>query len=48
MNKCEKNNTIEIGKSKEEKEEMTRIKWKDFKVHYLIAIREEMDEEFQK
>ena len=48
MKKSDKKNTIEIGESKEEEEEMTRIKWKDFEVHHLIAIRGEMDEEFTK
>ena len=27
---------------------MTRIKWKDFEVHHLIAICGKMDEEFTK
>ena len=27
---------------------MSRIKWKDFEVHHLIAIRGEMEEEFTK
>ena len=48
MKKGDKKNTIEIGESEEEEEEMTRIKWKDFEVHHLIAIRGEMDEEFTK
>ena len=47
MKKGDKKNTIEIGKPEEE-EEMTRIKWKDFEVHHLIAIQGEMDEEFTK
>ena len=48
MKKGDKKNMIEIGESEEEEEEMTRIKWKDFEVHHLIAIRGEMDEEFTK
>ena len=48
MKKSDKRNTIEIGESEGEEEEMTRIKWKDFEVHHLIAIRGEMDEEFKK
>ena len=49
MKKGDKKNTIEIGESEEEKEEeMTRIKWKDFEMHHLIAIRGKMDEEFIK
>ena len=39
-----KANVTEIGESDEE--EMERVKWKDFKVHQLIAIRGEMEEEF--
>ena len=40
---------IEVGEFEEEEEEETaRIKWRDFEVHYLIAIRAEMDEEFAK
>ena len=35
---------IEVGKSNEEK--MERVKWKDFEVHQLIAIRGEIEEEF--
>ena len=41
--KGDKNNTIDIGESEEEKEEMTIIKWKNFEVHHLIAIHGEMD-----
>ena len=37
-----KANVTEIGESDEE--EMGRVKWKDFKVHQLIAIRGEMEE----
>lgn len=48
MKKGDKKNTIEIGESEEEEEEMSRIKWKDFEVHHLIAIRGEMEEEFTK
>jgi hypothetical protein len=48
MKKGDKKNTIEIGESEEEEEEMSRIKWKDFEVYHLIAIRGEMDEEFTK
>ena len=48
MKKGDKRNIIEIGESEGEEEEMTRIKWKDFEVHHLIAIRGEMDEEFKK
>ena len=39
---------IEIDKSDEEDDDMAKIKWKDFKVHYLIFIRGEMDKEFAK
>ena len=39
-----KANVTEIGESDEE--EMERVKWKDFKVHQLIAIRGEIEEEF--
>ena len=46
MKKGDKKNTIEIGES--EKKNLTKIKWKDFEVHHLIAIRGEMDEEFTK
>ena len=46
MKKGDKKSTIEIGKSEEE--EMTIIKWKDFEVYHLIAIRREMDEDFTK
>ena len=48
MKKGDKKNTIEIDESKEDEEEMTIIKWKNFKMHHLIAIRREMDEEFIK
>ncbi len=51
MKKGDKKKTIEIGESEEEEEEeeeMSRIKWKDFEVHHLIAIRGDMDEEFTK
>jgi hypothetical protein len=48
MKKGDKKNTIEIGESLEEEEEMTRLKWKDFEVHHLIAIRGKMEEEFIK
>ena len=48
MKKGDKKSTIEIGESEEEEKEMTKFKWKDFEVHHLIAIREEMDEEFKK
>jgi hypothetical protein len=48
MKKGDKKSTIEIGESEEEEEEMTRLKWKDFEVHHLIAIRGEMDEELKK
>ena len=37
---------IEVEESDEK--EMRRVKWKDFEVHQLIAIREEMEEEFAK
>jgi hypothetical protein len=36
---------VEVGDSDKE-EEIGRIKWKDFKVHHLIAIHGEMDDEF--
>ena len=45
MKKGDKKNTIEIGESEEK---MTKIKWKNFKVHHLIAIHREMDEEYVK
>ena len=48
MKKCDKMNTIEIDESEEEEEEITIIKWKDFEVHHLIAIRGEMDKEFKR
>jgi hypothetical protein len=48
MKKGDKKSTIEIGESEEEEEKMTRLKWKDFEVHHLIAIRGEMDEELKK
>ena len=35
---------IEVGESDEA--EMGRVKWKDFEVHQLIAIRGEMEDEF--
>jgi hypothetical protein len=41
-----KANVIEVGESDEE--ETGRVKWKDFEVHQLIAIRGEMEEEFAK
>ena len=42
----EEADVIEVGESDEEK--MKRVKWKDFEVHHLIAIRGEMEEEFAK
>ena len=49
MKKGDKKHTIEIGESEEEKEEeMTKIKWKDFEVHQLIAINGKIDKEFTK
>lgn len=45
MKKNDKKNTIEISESSKK---MTRIKWKNFKVHHLIAIHREMDEEYVK
>ena len=41
-----KTNVIEVGESDED--ETGRMKWKDFEVHQLIAIRKEMEEEFAK
>ena len=49
MKKGDKKHTIEIGEEEEEEEEeMTKIKWKDFEVHQLIAINGKIDEEFTK
>ena len=42
--KVRKTDVLEVGKSYEE--ENGRVKWKDFDVHQLIAIRGEMDEKF--
>ncbi len=42
--KMRKTDVIEVGESDEE--ENGRVKWKDFEVHQLIAIRGEMDENF--
>ena len=39
-----KSDVIEVGESDEK--EMGRVKWKDFGVHQLIAIRGKMEEEF--
>jgi hypothetical protein len=44
--KVRKADVIEVGESDEN--ETRRVKWKDFEVHQLIAIREEMEEEFAK
>ena len=44
--KVRKADVIEVGESDEE--ETGRMKWKDFEVHQLIAIRGEMEEEFAK
>jgi hypothetical protein len=44
--KVKKTNVIEVGESDED--ETGRMKWKDFEVHQLIAIREKMEEEFAK
>jgi hypothetical protein len=44
--KVKKTDVIEVGESDED--EMGRVKWKDFEVHQLIVIREEMEEEFAK
>jgi len=41
-----KTDVIEVGESDED--ETGRVKWKDFEVHQLIAIRGEMEEEFTK
>jgi len=48
MKKCNKKNTIEIGKSEDEEEKMTKIKWKNLGVHHLIAISREMDKKLKK
>ena len=45
--KITKNDIIEVGEYEEEVE-TTRIKWKHFEVHYLIAIQSEINEEFAK
>ena len=42
--KVRKMDIIEVGESDEA--EMGRVKWKDFEVHQLIAIRGEMEDEF--
>ena len=39
-----KADVIEVGES--DKEEMGRVKWKDFEVHQLIVIRGKLEEEF--
>jgi hypothetical protein len=44
--KVKKTDVIEVGESDED--ETGRVKWKDFEVHQLIAIRGEMEEEFTK
>jgi hypothetical protein len=44
--KVKKADVIEVGESDED--EAGRVKWKDFEVHQLIAIRGEMKEEFAK
>ncbi len=44
--KVKKADVIEVGESDED--ETGRVKWKDFEVHQLIAIRGEMEEEFAK
>ena len=44
--KVRKTDIIEIGKSDEQV--MGRVKWKDFEVHQLIAIRGEIEKEFVK
>jgi hypothetical protein len=44
--KVSKTDVIEVGESDED--ETGRVKWKDFEVHQLIAIRGEMEEEFAK
>ena len=49
MKKGNKKITIEIDESEEEEEEeMTKIKWKDFEMHHLLAICGEMDKESKK
>jgi hypothetical protein len=44
--KVRKADVIEVGESDED--ETGRVKWKDFEVHQLIAIRGKMEEEFAK
>lgn len=50
MKKMKKTNkyVIEVGEFEEHEEEMVKIKWRNFKVHHLIAIRGEMNKEFSK
>lgn len=46
-----KQDGIEGDESEDEenhvKEEIAKTKWRDFKVHHLIAIQDKLDEEFQ-
>lgn len=45
IKKIEKKYVIKVGDYDEEKQDIAKLKWKDFEMHHLIAIHDKMDKE---